>query len=47
MDRALDGTGLHMFLRMVVVPTHAIIEGPIVHPNVSRTAENHHRHCKC
>ena len=47
MDRALGDTGLHMPLQKVVVLIHAIIEEPMMHPNVSRTVENHHRHCKC
>jgi len=46
MDKALGDTGLHLSLQMAVVLTLAIIEGPIVHPNVSRTVGNHHRHCK-
>jgi len=47
MDIALGDTGLRMPLQVVVVLIRAIIEGPIRHPNVSRTVESHHRHCKC
>ena len=46
MDTALDDTGLHMSLQILVVPTHVTIEDLIVHPNVSRIVENHHKHCK-
>jgi len=47
MERALGGTGLRMLLQVMVVLIPAIIEGPIMHPNVSGTVESHHRHCKC
>lgn len=46
MDRALGDTGLNLSLQMAVVLSLAIIEEPIVHPNVSRTVGNHHRRCK-
>jgi len=47
MDRALGGTGLRILLQMRVVLIPAIIEGPIMHPNVSGTVESHHSYCKC
>ena len=45
MERALDDTGLHISLQTLVVPTHVTIEDLMIH-NVSKTVENHHRHCK-
>lgn len=44
MDRALDDTGQHTSLQLLAVLTHAIIEDPILHRNVSRTVENHHKY---
>lgn len=32
---------------MLVAQTRATIEDLILHPNVARIAENHHKHCKC
>lgn len=46
MDKALEDIGPQLSLRVLVAQTPAIIEDLIVHPNVSKIVENHHRHCK-